>query len=235
MSSVAHPATHIYRDTALITFNSDPTRGLSVEIKTARLFLRSVRKEDTNDYALLYCDSHVMGKFADGTPKTRDLVEKRIDGWVERWKQGNNPYSGFAIFKSDTGEFVGHVIAGHGDQPGESEAAALLERRHWRKGYTREIANALIEYLLATLKQGYLIEGKPLEKVVFTARPDNPGTIAIAQKHDMQLTRTEEKWGAPRHHYCISIEALLTRDLAKRIIAVATYLTLGSRIVLQQG
>lgn len=123
--------------------------------------------------------------------------------WAKRWQE-NDPYSGLAIFKKDTGDFLGHIILGHGDAAGESELAYLFNRAHWRKGYGTEAATAVVkEYAPATVQEGYTLEGKPLGRIVATARPDNPASCRILQKTGMHFVCAEEKYGALRHQYSI--------------------------------
>jgi RimJ/RimL family protein N-acetyltransferase len=101
---------------------------------------------------------------------------------------------------------LGHVILGHGDAPGESEIAYLFLQLHWRKGYGSEtVATIVQEYAPATVREGYTIEGKPLERIVATARYDNPASNRILEKVGMHLDASEEKYGALRHKYSIHL------------------------------
>lgn len=203
--------THTYHGKfANINFFSDPQEGLSVTIDTDRLHIRSVEatEEDYDRYAALFGDKEVMKKYATGQTKTREEIKTRINGWVKRWLE-HDPYSGFAVFKKDTKEFVGHIVLGHGDRPGESELAGLGNQGFWKKGYGKEAAMAIVrEYAPATVREGYFLEGKPLERIVATARPDVPASKRILEKVGMQFVRAEEKFGAMRHHYAINLKAI---------------------------
>ena len=121
-------------------FVLDEHGALAVTIDTERLHIRSVEpsEEYYSSYATLFGDQEVMSKFANGETKTReDIVTRVNDVWVKRWHQ-NDPYSGLTVFKNDTDEFLGHVVIGHGDAPGQSEIAYLFMKNHWNKGFGTE-------------------------------------------------------------------------------------------------
>src|SRR3990167_1103777 len=160
-------------------------------------------------YASLFGDPHVMEKFATGQIKTKEEITARINGvWVKRWRE-NDPYAGFAVFHQETDDFLGHIVLGHGTQAGESELAYLLKRPHWNKGYGTEAVRAVVrEYAPATVQEGYTLEGKPLETITATVRPDNPASERILQKVGMHFVRAEEKQSALRHHYSIGLSEL---------------------------
>lgn len=208
-TAVSH--THTYRGNSEINFFSDDQDGLSVTIDTDRLHIRSVKATDAeyDRYALLFGDKNVMRKFATGQTKTRDEMKTRInDVWVKRWREGD-PYTGLAVFRHDTDDFLGHVVLGHGDVAGESELAYLFNQMHWGKGFGSEAVTAVVEeYAPATIQEEYLLEGKPLARIVATARPDNPASGRILEKVGMQFVREEEKYGALRHHYSIDLSEL---------------------------
>ncbi len=202
---------HTYRGNSEISFFSDDQAGLSVTIDTEHLHIRSIEatEDEYNRYADLFGNRDVMEKFATGQTKTREEIKTRINAvWVKRWHECD-PYSGFAVFKKGTNEFLGHVVLGHGDRPGVTELAGLGYQSFWDKGYGSEAATAMVrEYAPATVQEGYLLDGKPLERIIATARPDNPASGRILEKTGMQLVRKEEKYGAMRHHYAILLNAI---------------------------
>jgi RimJ/RimL family protein N-acetyltransferase len=111
-----------------------------------------------------------------------------------------------AVFKKDSGEFIGHVVLEHGDKAGESELAYLFNRPYWGQGYGSEAVSAVVkDYALATMEEGYSLDGKSLEKIVATTRPDNPASVRILEKTGMHIVGTDEKFGAPRRHYAIKL------------------------------
>ncbi len=199
---------HYYYSNSEINFFKDDQDQLSVTIDTDRLHIRSVEstESDYEHYAALFGDKKVMEKFANGEPKTKDEMRVRInDIWVKRW-HNKDPYSGLAVFKSDTDDFLGHVVLGHGDTPGESELAYLFNHNYWGKRYGTETVTTIVkEYAPATVKEGYILEGEPLKKIVATTRPDNLPSIRILQKVGMHLDKVEEKYGNLRLNYSVTL------------------------------
>lgn len=190
-----------------IHFSLNDQGNLSVNIETERLYIRSVEASEAeyDRYAALFGSKKVMEKFATGETKSREDLVKRInDVWVKRWR-ARDPYAGLSIFKKDTGEFLGHVVLGH-SEPGVAEVAYVLDSPYWKNGYGSEAVAAVInDYAPATVREGYLLDGKPLEKIVATARPDNPASVRILEKVGMKYSGSEIKFNALRHHYSLSL------------------------------
>lgn len=193
---------------ANVSFFVEESDWLTVTIDTDRLHMRSVEasESDYNCYGQLFGDLEVMGKYADGSVKTRDEIKTRVNNlWVKRWKE-SDPFSALAVFKKDEDTFLGHVVLGHGDAPGQSELAYLFMRNHWKRGYGTEAVTAVVqEYAPATISKGYLLEGKALEKITATARTDNPGSYKILERNGMQKIGEEVKFGGLRCHYSLDI------------------------------
>ena len=208
-SSLAMSSNNLNLSNVQINFDLNSQKNLRVTIDTPHLLIRSVQTTDLDSYTALYGDKEVMCKFADGNTKSREDLQKRInEAWVKRWNT-NDPYNGLAVFTKDTAEFVGHVVLGHGDLPGESEVAILTMKKFWNKGYGSEAMTALVRhYAPLTLEKGYLVDGKPLAIIRATARPDNQASCKILQKIGFVHQTTEEKYGAIRHHFSLAMEAL---------------------------
>lgn len=213
--------THTYRGNSEINFFSDDQDGLSVTIDTDRLHIRSVEatEADYDRYAALFGDKNVMEKFATGQTKTKDEMRTRInDVWVKRWRE-NDPYTGLTVFRNDTDDFLGHVVLGHSDVAGEAELAYLFNQPHWGRGFGGEAVTAVVkEYAPATVKEGYLLDGKPLEMIVATVRPDNPASGRILEKIGMQFVRAAEKYGAMRHHYSVKLNAIQAQSSPSKLV-----------------
>lgn len=211
-STPSASSSHTYRgDYGEVNFFKSENNGLTVTIDTKRLHIRSVEasEEDINNYGQLFGDQDVMGKYATGETKTKEAIAVRIkDSWAKRWAQ-NDPYSGLAVFKNNSNEFIGHVVIGHGDDPGQSELAYLFKKNYWNQGFGTEAVNSVVkEFAPATIKEGYFLEGKTLEKITATARPDNPASVKILEKLGMQKIGEDKKYDAVRHHFSIDISQL---------------------------
>lgn len=154
-------------------------------IATERLIVAPVSHADAADYHQhLFGDQNVMRKFATGETRDRDYVDRRINTWVERWKSGD-PFGGFAI-RSKSGEFIGHVVLGHGDHPGHSEIAYLIRSDRWQQGYGSEAVRGVVQGLAPLLRvYGFKVEGAEFRVIDATASPDNHGSRAILSKVGM--------------------------------------------------
>jgi len=203
------PSIHSYHGNSTINFVQSDQGALHVTIETERLLIRSVEASDIDSYVELFESYDVMCKFGTGV-KTRVETETRIrEIWLNRWKE-NNPYSGLAVFKKDTHEFIGHVIAGHGDAPGLSEVAYLFLKAFWGQGYGTEATRALVkECAPATIREGYKVEGEVLYRLTSTVRPDNPGSVRVLQKVGVHKVGEEERFGAVRYSYAIDMAELM--------------------------
>ncbi len=215
MASLVSPVLHAYTGKTDVYFDVAEDGGLSVTIDTERLHIRSVEStpHDHTSYAALFGDRDVMRTFADGTTRTKEQIKTSIDTrWAKRWKE-NDPYSALAVFKNDTDEFAGHVVLGHGDNPGESEIAYLFMKNCWKQGFGTEAVTSVVrEYAPATVAKGYTLGGEPLTKIVATARTDNTGSCKILEKVGMRQTGIEEKFGSERCFYAIEL-----KDIQKKV------------------
>lgn len=212
--SAATPYAHVYRGNSVICFFGDDRNTLTVTIDTDRLHLCSVKGsiEEYLCYFILFSDPEVMAKYASGRTKTKEEVELRLQNWTKRWNE-KDPYSAFAVYKNDTGEFIGHVIAGHGNVPGQSELAYLFLKQYWGNGFGTEAVFAIVrEYAPATVAEGYTLEGTVLERITATTRPDNIASLRILENLGMHKIGEEEKFGAIRYHFSIDLNELLTNE-----------------------
>jgi RimJ/RimL family protein N-acetyltransferase len=141
-----------------------------------------------------------MEKFGKGETQDRNYVDKRINTWVERWKSGD-PFGGFAI-RLKSGEFVGHVVLGHGDHPGHSEIAYLIRSDKWQLGYGSEAVRGVVQGLAPLLRvYGFKVEGAEFRVIDATASPDNDGSIAVLLKVGMAKIGSLGKFNTERILY----------------------------------
>ena len=126
---------------------------MDAHLYTERLHLESVKARDVDDYARLFGDSTVMGLYASGTTRSYEQTATRIkSSWIPRWERGY-PFSAFVIRDLETSAFIGHIVAGDGDdmgfdktgQLGYSEMAYLIERVYWNQGFGKEAAAAVVK------------------------------------------------------------------------------------------
>ncbi len=196
-------------------------QGIDVRMNTKDLVLCSVSENNRADYVGLYTDPETMKMFTDNeerlSKKTLEewkqeqtaAVAKRIQVLVQRWKEGN-PFSAFAIYHQPTHQFIGHIVAGFGDHPGESEIAFIIHKNYQQKGYGSQAVEAVMQKWLPYLQaQKYEIseevDGKSVSKVishvVATVRQDNEPSIRILVKNGFTKTGEKEAWGCKRSIY----------------------------------
>ncbi len=186
----------------VVTIDQLPSGALSVAIKTNRLFLESVKSEHLDLYMQTFGDPEVMKNWATGETKSAEAVAKRIDIWVKRWESGN-PFSAFTIFNAESKEFVGHIVVGHGDRPGQSEMAFLFRSQFWGKGYEEEAVSAMLQsYVPELVKQEYEVRGARLDEVHATVKPELLDENELLAKY-MELKGRIHKFGGERNDYSI--------------------------------
>lgn len=111
-------------------------------IKTERLGLRFIRKEDAKYLEELDSDPVVKAFYPEGTLDARE-INLFIKESIASCKIKNLPC--FVIFTRDSGEFVGEAYFGQLNS-GEIKVGYLLHQEHWNKGYATEVLNALLEW-----------------------------------------------------------------------------------------
>lgn len=178
-----------------------------LSITTERLNISPVSSAEIDDYhRFLFSNPKVMEKFGTGEVRTRTFVEDRIANWIQRWESGD-PFGAYAI-RLNSGEFVGHIVLGHGDDPGHSELAYLIRDDYWGRGYGSEAAQAVVQNIAPILRAyGFSVEGETFSYIDATARPDNPASIKILEQLGMKVIGTSEKFGAFREHFRIEVSS----------------------------
>ena len=184
-----------------ITFGEREGRALHVTIDTEHLHLKSPKSNAKyhERYFSLFGNPEVMHLYLDGQVWDMERVKNRVDQlWSKRWDNGD-PYSAFAVFlkpleKGQKKEFIGHIVLGHGDEPGVGVLGGLGVPAHWNKKYGTEALKALIAYARETKVRGYELDGKPLELITATVSDANIGSKKVMQKAGMAC---DEKAGEP--------------------------------------
>ncbi len=179
-----------------------------VVIETPHLILKSVEESDLPAYQVLFTDPATMEKFADNEQRMKEVgieawkqqqmekVAERIAVWVKRWQE-EDPFSAFAVFRKDSGEMVGHIVAGHTRDFWQSELGYLIHATQWHKGFGEEAVSAIVHRYLPALKaNGHLVY-----ELIANVRLDNTYSIRILEHVGMEKISEDEKWGSPRATY----------------------------------
>lgn len=200
---------------AALYWQESKTDGLFVSLWTERLLIRSIQPQDLSTYCALFADPLAMEKYANGATRTPAETTQRFENsWLVRWQTGD-PFSALAVTLVTPGidpkdyPVIGHVIMGHGDEPGQSELAYALFPEFWNQGYGWEAVSAVARTFGAELVQkGCEVEGKPFSEIVATTRVDNIASYKILKDLGMQEIGRSEKYGHERVHFSITTENL---------------------------
>lgn len=191
-----------------------------ITIETENLLLRPIQEKDKLLYQNLFSDAQTMLKYADTEKRISEIGEaswqkeqqekiaKRVDIWVQRWKD-QDPFGAFAIFNKKTKAFIGHIVVGHGDNPGEASLAYVIMREEWKKGYGTQAVGAIVNQYLPALIKVHLecrgkplqVEGAPFSELTATTRKDNVYSVRILEKAGMTYVTQKEEYGALRAVY----------------------------------
>jgi RimJ/RimL family protein N-acetyltransferase len=151
-------------------------------IETERLRLRPVAVDDLDEVVRLYEDPDVA-RFM-GTPDREWLVEwvKGSDGeWAELG------YGRMVILDRAGGEFLGRTGLKRWPQFEETEVGWALRPEARGQGVATEAARAVLEWS----------EQFELPYVTAMIRPDNPASIAVAERLGLSPMREDELLGVP--------------------------------------
>jgi RimJ/RimL family protein N-acetyltransferase len=149
-------------------------------LTTARLTLRTFRRDDLPLYAALNRDPEVVRYL--GGPLSRE----DSDGIAE-WAQERHALEGIgllAVERRSDGAFLGMCGLHHQSSvPDEMEVAWRLARTHWGNGYATEAATAWLD-------QGFGSLG--LEQVISLTDPPNLRSLAVMHRLGMVFEREAE-------------------------------------------
>lgn len=160
-------------------------------IKTQRLGLRLLEKEDIAYLHPLESDPEVKEFFPDGArdhAKTKDMINRFITAYTEKGLPC------FLLFDLDSGEFIGR--AGFGlTETGEIEVGYVLHKKFWGKGFASEAVTALLEYAKKHIDVDYIIA---------YADTGNIGSTRVMEKCGMTFYKKDIAKGIECKFYKIS-------------------------------
>lgn len=141
------------------------------EILTARLRLRAFEQRDLDAYAAIVADEDVTRHLGDGRPLSR----------ADAWRQmamfnGHWTLLGFGIWAvehRESGELMGRIGCLYPEGWPAFEIGYVLAKAFWGGGYATEGAAAALAFART--------ECRP-ERIVSLIRPDNIGSIRVAER-----------------------------------------------------
>jgi RimJ/RimL family protein N-acetyltransferase len=156
------------------------------EIRTERLVLRPIAREDLDAFAAMFADPEVVRFIGDGTVASRDesaewietsLARNAFDGWDMR-----------SVLLAGSGGVIGRCgLAVRGiEGRTEHEVVYLFGRAHWGKGYATEAATAMRDRALG---------GLGLSRLIALVDHGNEASKGVARKLGMAYERDVEFHG----------------------------------------
>jgi RimJ/RimL family protein N-acetyltransferase len=148
----------------------------AVVLTTARLVLRTYRRDDLPLFAALNADAEVM-RYLGGVPLSR-----RESDEIAEWAQALYAREGIgllAVERREDGAFVGMCGLHHLDwYPDDVEVAWRLDRAHWGHGYATEAAAAWLDVAFGSLR---------LRRVISVTDVPNARSRAVMSRLGMVL------------------------------------------------
>jgi ribosomal-protein-alanine N-acetyltransferase len=150
------------------------------ELRTERLILRPIAREDLDAYAHLYADPEVVRYLGDSTTATREETAEWLDRAILR-----NEREGWdlrSVLRADDGEVLGRcgIAVLEIDGVDEREIGFVLGREHWGRGYATEAAWAMRDHAFGALG---------LTRLASPIHPDNEASKRVAVKIGMAYER----------------------------------------------
>jgi RimJ/RimL family protein N-acetyltransferase len=163
-------------------------------MKTERLILRRMTKDDTKNLMEIFSDPVAM-RYYPSTKSEGETLE-----WIE-WTQKNYDQYGVGLWIVEdkvTGEFLGQcgIVPQEVDGVIEMEIGYLFVRRVWGNGYATEAALACKNYGFEQLK---------LNRMVSLPDINNIPSTKVAERIGMQEMKTINKWGKKVFVYSVTI------------------------------
>jgi len=159
-------------------------------IKTSRLGLRLLEKEDITYLYPLESDPQVKQFFPDGArdrAKTEDMIKRCISAFEE------HGLPCFLLFDLESDEFIGRVGFGL-TETGDTEVGYVLHKKFWGKGYASEAVTVLLEYAREHIDVDFIIA---------YADTGNIGSTRVMEKCGMTYYKTDLAKGIECRFYRI--------------------------------
>ena len=163
-------------------------------LETARLRLRSFRKEDIGRLAELMANPDFM-RFSLG-PYTRERTQGVLDKFLS-WEKTGLP-SPFAVVLRGNTEVLGYCgFLHHPEVPEEVEIGYRLHPDYWNRGLTTEAAQAVRDHGFRDWK---------LSRVISLIHPENIASCRVAEKNGMKVEKEITFRGFPTLVFAITRE-----------------------------
>jgi RimJ/RimL family protein N-acetyltransferase len=182
--------------------------GLGIPtLETERLWLRSFRKSDIDDYAALKADPEVARYLGGGGAWDRGRSWRHLAFLLGHWQLGGSGM--WAVEQKETGAFLGMI--GFADPEGWPgfELAWTLVRRWWGYGYATEGARSALAYAFTALNKG---------RVISLIHPENLASIRVAERLGESLQGRTDMMGNERLVFGIDREGYAAQVASELIV-----------------
>ena len=163
-------------------------------LKSDRLYLRQLEKDDLANLIELYGDPEVMRYIMDGRPLTDEAqIKYELSNRIKYYDK----FPGYGVWparRRADHEFVGWFALKYLDQTDEVEVGYRLLRKYWGFGFATEMTRELIDY-------GFNEMG--LKKIVGVAHPENKPSLKVLEKSGLEYRKRANFYGCEVVYYSI--------------------------------
>jgi RimJ/RimL family protein N-acetyltransferase len=160
------------------------------ELQTERLRMRSLCIDDLDAYTRMYADQEVMRFLEQGTPLGRDAAFRSMAVHLGHWQLRG--YGQWALEERASRRFVGRAGLWQPEGWPGLEVGWVLVREAWGMGYATEAGQAALDYAFDVLQA---------DEVISLIRPENVGSIRVAERLGETYQRDVELLGEPARVY----------------------------------
>ena len=151
---------------------------------TARLALRAFRHSDLDAYAAIVADEDVTRHLGDGRPLDRGDAWRQMAIFNGHWTL--HGFGTWAVEHRESGELMGRIGCFYPEGWPAFEIGYVLGKQFWGGGYATEGAAAALDFART--------ECHP-DRIVSLIRPDNTGSIRVAERLGAQLNGDVDFFG----------------------------------------
>ena len=151
-----------------------------VELVSERLVLRPASESDLDFYFAMRNSPEILAR-AEHEPKPRWLVERQLQGWINRWQE--HGFGAWTVFDKESDERQGRVELDpmgegwEGIAVGEIEVGLIVHPTHWNRGIATEAADLVAVDCFT--RAG-------LDRLIALTTPDNKASLRTLEKLGMR-------------------------------------------------
>ncbi|WP_214227801.1 GNAT family N-acetyltransferase [Pedobacter sp. B4-66] len=119
-------------------------------LETERLVVRQIEYTDLNRLNFICSDTELMKYVGDGKPLSKDQVKKWVEVTIINYAEKG--FGNYAVVDKETNEVIGYCGLVFSIAINEIELIYALIKDYWNKGIGTEVAKAVLDYGLHTIK-----------------------------------------------------------------------------------